>query len=199
MRKRFSLRLIPAYDAASALAEAALCGKEGAEALIMRHACLLAKALYLGEERVFSCGMEAAKALPAGTLACWAEAYDRLCRSSEENFLRWQEEKDRLQEDEKGRLRWKVLRKFGVLPWEDRAKAMQDGDLLHCVLQLMLDAEEELERLCPKCKEDLLAGGCPVCGAVQYGQNPNFDEKRFEELKRHGLSQPHSPDSAPQG
>ena len=67
---------------------------------------------------------------------------------------------------------------------------MQNGDLLHCVLQLMLDAEEELERLCPACRQQLLEGGCPVCGAVQYGQNPNFDETRFEELKRHGLSQP---------
>jgi uncharacterized membrane protein len=70
------------------------------------------------------------------------------------------------------------------------SKEMTDGDLLYCILQMALDGEEELARLCPQCRSDLLQEGCPVCGAVQYGMNPNFDPARFEELKSHGLSDP---------
>lgn len=180
------LHLVSAYDAALAAREAAAHGGSAEEQTVMRAACLLAKALYRGDTPMFPDGLTAARRLPAEALLCWAKAYATLAQA--EDFSRWAEEKERLSRDETGRLRWKVLQQFGVLPWEKRAKEMTDGDLLYCVLQMVLDGEEELFRLCPQCRGDLLAEQCPVCGAVQYGMNPNFDTARFEELKSHGLS-----------
>lgn len=180
------LHLISAYDAALAAREAAAYGGSAQEQTVLRAACLLAKALYEGDRPMFPDGLTVARRLPAETLLCWAKAYATLSRA--ENFDRWEEEKDRLARDETGRLRWKVLQQFGVLPWEKRAKEMTDGDLLYCILQMVLDSEDALARLCPQCRSDLLTDQCPVCGAVQYGMNPNFDTARFEELKSHGLS-----------
>ena len=39
------------------------------------------------------------------------------------------------------RIRWKVLRAFSVLPTEERAKKMTEGDYLYCAAQLLLDRE----------------------------------------------------------
>ncbi len=65
---------------------------------------------------------------------------------------------------------------------------MTDGDYLWCALNLLLDDEEELARLCPGCRAETLAGRCPVCGAQTgggaAGENAAFDEARFEALKR---------------
>lgn len=191
MRRRrkleVELHLLSAYDAALAAREAAAYGQDGELAAVMDAACLLAKAMYRNGAPMFPDGLTAAKALPAQALLCWARAYDTLSRA--EDFSRWQKEKQRLSQNSKERLRWKVLRSFGVLPWESRAKAMTDGDLLYCILHTVLDHEDALDRLCPQCRSDLLKDGCPACGALHYGQNPNFDPSRFEELKHHGASE----------
>lgn len=183
---KLELRLVSAYDAARAEREAASYGGEGLECAVYRNACLLAKALYRDGERMFPDGMAAAKALPAETIACWMRAYSDLCRAEDCSFAGWEQRKQAMAADEKGRLRWKVLRYFGVLP--SQARAMTDGDFLYCVLQMVIDGEEQLAKLCPGCRQSLLEEKCPACGAVQFGQNPNFDEKRFEELKSHGSS-----------
>ena len=179
-------RLLSAYDAALAAREAAAWGQEGELSAVMDAACLLAKAVYRDGKPMFPDGITAAKQLPAQALLCWAKTYDALSRA--EDFSRWQQEKQRLSQNRKERLRWKVLRSFGVLPWEQRAKDMTDGDLLYCILHTVLDREDALARLCPQCRSNLMTEGCPVCGAVHYGMNPNFDESRFEELKHHGAS-----------
>lgn len=81
-----------------------------------------------------------------------------------------------------------MLKQFGALPTEARAARMKDRDYLWCVLNLLLDEEEELERFCPSCREAARGGACPACGAAtgltQEAENAGFDWARFEALKR---------------
>ena len=69
----------------------------------------------------------------------------------------------RLQNDNRQRLRWRVLRQFGVLPGSKEARRMSDIDCLICGLHLLLDtgfgSGETRER------------------------NPAFDAARFHELE----------------
>ena len=172
---KYELRLISAAEAMAAAMEAA-----GQDAL-HRNACVLARALYRGGKRVFSSAAAVLNAMPAQTIACWMGAYNELCQKQVAN---WQEKKDALSKDGWGRLKWKVLRAMGGLDIQN----MADGDFLYCILQMILDGEEQLQKLCPSCRSKLGQQGCPVCGAVQFGENPNFDENRFEELKKRGSS-----------
>lgn len=172
-RKRYELRLISAREAMEASREAA--GKDA----LYRNACVLWRALYCGGRQVFSSAEAVLEAMPAQTVACWMGAYNALCQSQ---VAHWQEEKDALKRDGWGRLKWKVMRAMGGLNFRD----MADGEFLYCLLQMILDGEEQLEKLCPSCRGKLGQEGCPVCGTVTFGENPNFDESRFEELKKHG-------------
>ena len=65
---------------------------------------------------------------------------------------------------------------------------MTGRDYLWCLLNLMLDEEEELDRLCPRCRAEAERERCPVCGAekgsVTGGINAAFDPERFEALRR---------------
>ena len=81
-----------------------------------------------------------------------------------------------------------MLRLFGALPTEERAKKMTNRDYLWCALNLALDREEELGRLCPACRERAEEEPCPVCGAPKEGWSVNagFDWARYEELKGGG-------------
>lgn len=67
--------------------------------------------------------------------------------------------------DARQRLRWRVLRAFGVLPTERRAGKLDDRAVVECALHMILDLS-----------------GPPPAGA----ENPAFDQARFEELKHHG-------------
>ena len=62
---------------------------------------------------------------------------------------------------------------------------MTDRDYLWCALNLALDREEELERLCPDCRGRAEREPCPVCGAERqsWGVNAGFDWERFQRLK----------------
>ena len=87
------------------------------------------------------------------------------------------------------RIRWRVLKEFGVLPTDSRAREMTRGDYLYCALQMMLDREEKLRRLCPACQSKAEERRCTVCGGTlqqEQGSNPQFDLSRFEELKQDG-------------
>ena len=81
-----------------------------------------------------------------------------------------------------------MLRTFQALPTEARAREMTDREYLWCALNLMLDDEEELSRLCPACRSRAAEELCPVCGApaaaAAAGENASFDWERFEALKR---------------
>ena len=65
---------------------------------------------------------------------------------------------------------------------------MTGRDYLWCLLNLMLDEEEELDRLCPRCREEAEKVRCPACGAemdrMAGGVNDAFDLERFEKLRR---------------
>ena len=65
---------------------------------------------------------------------------------------------------------------------------MTHRDYLWCALNLILDGEEELNRLCPACRAEAEENRCPVCGAAvsDCGENQFFDEKRFLELRGEG-------------
>lgn len=65
---------------------------------------------------------------------------------------------------------------------------MTDRDYLWCAVNLLLDDEEELDRLCPSCRAETMEERCPVCGAATAGggdgENGGFDMERFERLRR---------------
>ena len=84
-----------------------------------------------------------------------------------------------------------MLKAFQALPTERRAREMKDRDYLWCLVQMLLDREEELDRLCPECRSRAEEERCPSCGrpVPQWGEgaaNPAFDPRRFEELKGGG-------------
>lgn len=83
-----------------------------------------------------------------------------------------------------------MLRSFGALPTEERAKAMKGRDFIWCALNLILDEEEELARLCPACRMQAEGSCCPACGRETGGEgmevNESFDLSRFETLQRGG-------------
>lgn len=62
---------------------------------------------------------------------------------------------------------------------------MTHRDFLWCAVNLALDDEEELARLCPVCRAEVEEQRCPVCGARTEEQsvNRNFDPERFEQMK----------------
>lgn len=50
---------------------------------------------------------------------------------------------------------------FRPFPREERARNMKARDYLWCALNLMLDREEALERLCPHCRAEAEEARCP--------------------------------------
>lgn len=76
----------------------------------------------------------------------------------------------RLEGDYIARLRWLVLKEFGVLPGSKRAGELSDRELIRCGAQMVLDKRAARE-----------AG--TACGADESGINLAFDNRRFFELK----------------
>ena len=65
---------------------------------------------------------------------------------------------------------------------------MKARDYLWCALNLMLDREEALDRLCPQCRRRAEEERGPVCGArtaeSAEDRNLSFDPERFRRLKK---------------
>ena len=80
-----------------------------------------------------------------------------------------------------------MLREFKALPSEKRVRDMTREEYLWCLVQLTLDDEEELDRLCPACRAEALEGRCPACGAPAGESegmvNPAFDMQQYEKLR----------------
>ena len=62
-----------------------------------------------------------------------------------------------------------MLKAFHALPTEGRVREMKNRDYLWCLTNMLLDREEELERLCPGCRlralEEPCAAAPPGSGA----------------------------------
>ena len=167
MENGLELRVVPAFAVLQARREAmeGCAEDEGALGLWM-NACLLSRAVYREGVRAFASGEAVLQAVSAETVEDWTKAYAELCREenpacSAENAERAREA---LQDAEFERLKWRVLRAFGVLPGEARAKRMTDRDYLYCAAQMMLDEREKLDAMCPSCRERAQRRLCPVCG-----------------------------------
>ena len=65
---------------------------------------------------------------------------------------------------------------------------MTHRDYLWCAVNLVLDGEEDLSRLCPACRAEAESGRCPVCGGAveDRGINEGFDMERFLALGGEG-------------
>lgn len=87
------------------------------------------------------------QAASAEKIERWMQAYAALCR---EDNPACSEENARLaaqalgQEDYE-RLKWRVLKRFGVLPSEMRARHMTDREYLYCAAQLLLDEQPAMD------------------------------------------------------
>lgn len=181
------LHLISAYDLLQAQAEAlTMASPRAEEAGLCLNACILAKAAKKNGKRIFENGEAVLRAMPAERIEQWTKRYLEVCE--QENLSCGSDEREQIKqalaESSYERLKWRVLRAFGVLPSEQRARRMTDGDYLYCVMQMMLDEEERLERLCSACRERLHEPRCECCGAPLEEENTAFDEKRYEELRR---------------
>ena len=80
-----------------------------------------------------------------------------------------------------------MLCQFHALPTEARVQGMKERDFLWCLVNQLLDEEEELERMCPACRTQAQENRCPVCGGLVWeteGEvNPAFDMERFLAMK----------------
>lgn len=72
---------------------------------------------------------------------------------------------EKLADDPVGRLRWRVCRTFGILPFSHAARRMTDREVVFCGTQMVLDRREE--------------GGMR---GFEGSQNGGFDADRFEAL-----------------
>lgn len=184
---RIDLYLISAQALLQAQQEAnTLAAGDPARLGLCVNACILARAAKLCGKAVFTSGEDVMQKLPAQTIERWAGAYLAMCERENPSCCTG-EHVDLLQALEQEpyeRLKWKVLRAFGVLPSEQRAKQMTDGEYLYCVLQMMLDEQEQLDMLCPSCRQKANEPRCPACGKQLPEENASFDEKRYEELKK---------------
>lgn len=184
------LRLIPAEALLQARNEAReLAGADEKALGLCLNACIVARAAYGKDgKRAFRDGAEVLRRVNAERIGAWAERYLALCAEQGVGFDRENREslQKALEQEPYERLKWRVLRAFGVLPSERRAREMTGADYLYCVMQLTLDGEEELKRLCPECREKAGENVCVCCGAALAEENPGFDEERYEEL-RHGV------------
>lgn len=173
--------MLQAHNEACGLAE----GREEAMGLCL-NACILARAAEKDGKAVFRDGRDVLRSVHAERLEHWMQRYLQLCR--EEGLsggeAHWDQMKRSLRQDRSERAKWKVLRCFGILPSEDRARKMTEGDYLYCVMQMELDEEEYLDGLCPACRERAESNRCFCCGELMPEINPAFDEERFEELKQ---------------
>ena len=186
------LRLLTARELLEARREAAELAKDGKELALCSNACLVARAVlgHTGRRR-YRDGTEVLERLTPGEIEalakCWARFRKEVSPGLDIGRERLDKLKASLERMPKQRLRWRVLRCFGALPTEARARRMTDGDYLWCAVNLLLDEEEEADLLCPQCREEARKDRCPVCGR-EKGQmvreeNSSFDWKRFRALR----------------
>lgn len=79
-----------------------------------------------------------------------------------------------------------MLKDFGALPTEKRAREMTDRDYLYCILNEWLDSEDRLSGMCPECRSRATEKRCTMCGAlmadIAADVNESFDAERYERM-----------------
>lgn len=192
VRQGHTLRILSAWELMQAQAEAeSMEGTEETRAL-RGNACVLSRGVYRDGVPMFSSGQEVLEQWSGEKISREMEAYRAMAAQVDPDC--GQEElvgqlSEALEQEPMERIRWYVLRAFGVLPSEKRAREMTEGDYLYCALQMMLDAEKEKQRMCPQCRGKSEEKRCICCGRIidgEQGGNPQFDFGRFEEMKQGG-------------
>lgn len=191
-RQGYQLRILSAWELLQARQEAEDLGTSPETAGLRHNAGILSRAVVRGNVPVFASAEDLLQQWSAEKIALEMEAYRLFARrvspdcSDSEQVQKLMEE---LGQEPEERIRWKVLKTFGVLPSEARAREMTWGDYLYCALQMMLDRKDQMEKLCPQCQSRAEEARCSLCGreiSGEMGKNPAFDQKRFEEMKRGG-------------
>lgn len=191
-RQGHELRILSAWELIQAQQEAnELEGAEETRAL-RGNACVLSRAVYRGGMPLFSSGQAVLENWSGEKIGEEMRAYRILATKVDPDCGQEQRTAalmEALRQEPMERIRWYVLKTFGVLPTEKRARTMTEGDYLYCAMQLMLDGEEEKNKLCPSCRQQLETHRCIRCGGTmegEFGGNPQFDLSRFEEMKGNG-------------
>lgn len=180
------LRLLTAWELLAARAEAERCCRDEAELGLWQNACLLARAVTRWGRRPFADGAAVLRRWSPAQIEAATAQYQAMAERCDPHCGQDPAQTEamlaRLREMPEARIQWRVLRAFGALPSERRARRMTRGDYLYCVLHLLLDEEDRLARLCPDCRSRAEAEHCPVCGR-QWEQSAGFDPARYETLK----------------
>lgn len=183
------LRLLTAWELLQARAEAERCCSDAAELGLWQNASLLARAVTRWGRRRWPDGAAVLKACTPGQIEAMARRYQLMAEHCDPHCGQDEAQTsamlERLRQMPEARIQWRVLRAFGVLPSERRARRMTRGDYLYCVLHLLLDEEDRLARLCPDCRAEAEMEHCPVCGK-QWEDGASFDPARYERLKGGG-------------
>ena len=172
-----SLRLLSALEVMQARRAASLLAEEERERALCSNACLLARALEKAPGKpLFHSGQEVLAGLTVEEISALARRWSQFDREENPGLSLTEEELEHAKKNS------------GALPTEERAKQMRDSDYLWCLVNGLLDREEELERLCPACQAAAREERCPVCGRPAEESegwvNPAFDEDRFRAMKR---------------
>lgn len=76
------------------------------------------------------------------------------------------------------------MRSFKKLPTDPSVEAMTDGQWIWMMVNMAVDNEEQLEKVCEPCQEKSKEERCINCNTLlDIEVNPNFDDNLFKKLK----------------
>lgn len=188
-RRGAGFRRLTAYEVLQARREALDLAKEERELALCGNACLVARGVTRRGRRAYRSGREVLDRCAPEKIQALAQAWTDFDRAQGLGLgmgeARFTALKESLAGLPRQRLRWRVLKAFGALPTEKRAREMTEEDFLWCAANLVLDGEEALAGLCPACRQAAEKGACPVCGGEigEAQENEAFDWARYEKLK----------------
>ena len=180
------LRILTAWELLQAQAEAERCCETPEAMGLWQNACLIARAAVRWGRRRYRNGADVLRRCTPEEIEEWTLLYRRMAERLDPHCgqppERTEAMLERLRHSPEERIQWRILRSFGVLPSEPRARRLRRSDYFMCALHLLLDEEERLARLCPDCRAQAEASHCPACGK-QWEASAGFDMARFETLK----------------
>ncbi len=185
-----TLRLLTARELLEAKREAVMLAEDGRDGALCSNACILARAVLKKGHLCYASGAEVLQMCSPEEIESLTKEWAAFHREENPGLgtkgVRLEQLKQSL-DTPKQRLQWRVLRTFGALPTEKRARAMTDADYLFCAVNLLLDEEERLKTMCPSCRTKAETLHCPVCGR-ETGEhsaevNTGFDWALYQKRK----------------